>query len=77
MDPRYDTRDAEERAAVAAIVSTLLPEHAAHSAFAAGLDTNALTHLVADQPDLVEHLKDVWLAGYRRMLDRAGAHFRP
>lgn len=77
MSALPDLRDAAEREAVAALLSALPREHAARSAFAAGLDTIRLTHLVADRPDLVEALKDAFLAGYCRMLDRAGQHFRP
>ena len=77
MSGRYDLRDADEQAAVAALLDALPPEHAARGAFDGVLDTIALTHLVADRPELVERLKEAFLAGYRRMLERSGSYFRP
>jgi len=72
-----DMRDPEEHAAVAATLRRLSPDHPAHAAYAEGLDTIALTHLIADQPELVAALTEAFLAGYRRSLKRWGSHFRP
>lgn len=76
MDARYDTRDEIEVGEVSDILDYLPEDHAARVAFARGADTIALTHLVADMV-IVDRLKEAWLAGYRRMLERAGGHFRP
>jgi hypothetical protein len=76
MDPRYDSRDAEEHAALAVILAELPADHPARIAYLDHADTIALTHLVADRPQLVEAIKEAFLAGYRRMLRRSG-HFRP
>jgi hypothetical protein len=76
MDRRFDTRDAEERAAITAALESLPAEHQARTAFAEGADTIALTHLVADRPDLVEALKQAYLSGYGRLL-RSSGHLRP
>jgi hypothetical protein len=70
-------RDSEERAAVAAALAALPPEHPARRAISDGIGTIALAHLVVDRPELVEGLKEAWLAGYNRMLRRSGGHFRP
>ncbi len=71
-----DKRDAQERAEVAALLAVLPPEHPAREACARGTDTIALTHLVADRPELVEALKQAFLAGYARLLEGSGG-FRP
>jgi len=71
-----DMRDPQEHA-VAATLRRLSPDHPAHAAYAEGLDTIALTHLIADQPELVAALTEAFLAGYRRSLKRWGSHFRP
>lgn len=72
-----DMRDPEEHAALAAALETLPADHPARAAYADGADTISLTHLVADRPELVEALKEAFLAGYRRMLERSAGHFRP
>lgn len=72
-----DIRHPEEHAAVAAALERLPPDHRARAAYAEGLDTIALTHLVADRPELVVALTEAFLAGYRRSLERWGSHFRP
>ncbi len=77
MQPNpYDTRDPAERADVATILGVLPDEHPARVAYACGTGTLELTHLVADRPELVEELKEAWLAGYRRLLARSQG-FRP
>jgi len=76
MDPRYDTRDAEEHAAITAALEQLLADHPARLAYLDHADTIALTHLVADRPDLVEALKQAYLSGCGRLL-RSSEHFRP
>ena len=70
-------RDAEECAAITAALKALPADHPARQAYAEGADTIRLTHLVADDPELVEALKNAFLAGYRRLLGRTGRHFRP
>jgi hypothetical protein len=76
MDPGYDVRDAEERAAITAALEQLPADHPALKAFADGADTIALTHLVAGRPELVEALKEAYLKGFGRLLHSA-RHFRP
>ena len=76
MDTAFDTRDAEEHAAIAAILAELPPEHPACIAyFLDHEDTIRLTHLVCRE-DLVDRLTQAWLDGYNRMLRRT-SHFRP
>jgi hypothetical protein len=77
VDRQYDTRDAEEHRAVATALETLPVDHAARRAYAEGADTIQLSHLVADRPDIVDELKEAYLAGYDRMLERSGSYFRP
>ena len=72
----FDARDAEEHAEVAALLAALPGDHPAALAYARGADTVALTHLVADRPELAEALKEAFLAGYRRLLSVSGG-FRP
>lgn len=74
--PQYDTRDAEEHAAIAAILAELPVDHPAHLAYRDHEDTRRLTHL-ADRQDLAERLTLAFLDGYNRLLRRAGRHFRP
>ncbi|TMC55026.1 MAG: hypothetical protein E6J20_01255 [Chloroflexi bacterium] len=74
--PRHDLRDSEEHAAISAALEQLPTDHPARKVFAEGVDTIALTHLVADRPELVEALKEAYLAGCGRLL-RSSAHFRP
>jgi hypothetical protein len=74
-DARDDLRDAEEHAAVTAALEQLPADHPARVAYLDRADTIALTHLVADRPDLVDALKEAYLASHRRLL-RSG-HFRP
>jgi hypothetical protein len=76
MDLQYDTRDTEEHATVAAILSQLPADHPAQLAYREHEATIGLTHLVGLQ-DLVEQLTQAYLDGYNRMLRRTGAHFRP
>jgi hypothetical protein len=76
MDSGHDLRDAEEHAAITAALEQLPADHLAYKAFAEGADTIALTHLVADRPELIEALKDAHLNGFGRLLRSAG-HFRP
>jgi hypothetical protein len=71
---RFVRRDAEEQAAVAAALSLLRSDHPARVAFENGLDTIALTHLVADRQDLVNALKKAYLDGFGRGI---GHGFRP
>lgn len=73
----YDTRDADEHAAIAAALEKLPLAHAARLAHAEGADTIHLTHLVAEGPELVEALKGAHLSGYQRILKRTGRHFQP
>lgn len=76
MDPRIDTRDAEEHAAIAAALAELPPEHPACTAyFLEYEDTRALTHLVGRR-DLSERLTRAFLDGYNRRFWSVG-HFRP
>ena len=70
-----DIRDEQEHRDVAAILAALPEDHPARAAYAEGADTIRLTHLVPSE--LVGALKDSFLAGYRRMLDRQGNYFRP
>lgn len=58
------------------ILGVLPEQHAAREAYAEHVGTLELTHLVADRPELIEPLKEAWLAGYRRLLARSGG-FRP
>ena len=67
-------RDAQEEAAIAGALDELPIGHPAREAFAAGVDTIALTHLVADQAATLEVLKQAYLDGFAR---RIGAYFRP
>ena len=77
MNPnKYDTRDAQEHADVAAVLTVLSAEHLAREAYARGVGTLELTHLVADRVELVDGLKEAFLAGYSRLLDSSGG-FRP
>jgi hypothetical protein len=76
MDPRYDTRDAAEHAAVAAILAELPADHPACVAYAEHVDTIQLTHLVG-RMDLADRLKEAYLDGYRQLLKRSASHFRP
>ena len=73
MNPnKYDTRDAKEHADVAAVLTVLPAEHAGREAYARGIGTLELTHLVADRVELVDGLKQAFLAGYRRLLAGSG-----
>ena len=77
MNPNpYDTRDAQEHAEVAALLAALPDEHPARDAYGRGAGTIELSHLVADRVELVEGLKEAYLAGYARMLAGVGG-FRP
>jgi len=60
---------------VAAILASC-PRSTRRAAYAKHTGTLELTRLVADRPDLVDELKEAWLAGYRRLLARSGG-FRP
>ena len=72
MQPNeYDTRDPAEHAEVASLLERLPDGHPARSAYVRGIGTLELTHLVTDRPELVEELKDAWLAGYRRLLEQS------
>jgi len=76
MDPKFDTRDAEEHAAVAAALAALPASHPACIAYFLDHEcTIGLTHLVDDQ-ELARNLTNVYLDGYNRMLRRT-SHFRP
>ncbi len=72
--PRYDKRDAEDHAAIVAILAELPEDHPAQIAYSDHDDTIRLTHLVADRPELSAALKEVFLDGYHRSLQRWGAH---
>lgn len=72
----YDTRDEQEHAAVAAFVASLPDERLAREAYARGAGTIELTHLVADQRELVDELKKAYLAAHARILANAGG-FQP
>jgi hypothetical protein len=76
MDPRHDLRDAEEHAAICAALEQLPADHPVRVAYLDRVDTIALTHLVADRPELVEALKEAYLKGFGRLMRSAG-HFRP
>ena len=71
-----DRRDPEEHACVTAALAGLPEDHPARKAYAEGVGTIELTHLVEDR-EIVEQLKQAFLAGYRRTLERSGAYFRP
>jgi hypothetical protein len=71
-----DYRDEIEHAEVAAALSELPEDHPARVAYLDYVDTIALTHLVADRPELVEALKKAYIASCGRLL-RSGGHFRP
>jgi hypothetical protein len=74
MDPKFDSRDAEEHAAIATILAELPPEHpACITYFLDHEDTRRLAHLVG-QDDLAERLKQGWLDGYNCLLRRQ-SHF--
>ena len=76
-DPKTpDTRDQDEHTDVAAALAPLPAGHAARLAYAEGLGTIALTHLVREHPVIVEALTEAYLAGNRRSLRRTGS-FRP
>lgn len=72
--PARVRRDPEEEAAILAALADLPPEHPARVAYADGVDTIALTHLVADRPATLEALKLAYLDGFAR---RIGSSFRP
>jgi hypothetical protein len=67
-----DIRDADEHAAIIKALDQLPSDHAARVAYSKGADTIALTHLVADRPDIVHAITEAYLAGYRRSLARWG-----
>jgi len=67
----YDARDAEEHAAVAALLASLPDEPPAREAYGRGAGAIELAHLVADRAEL-DGLKEVYLAGYSRMLAGLG-----
>jgi hypothetical protein len=71
-----DIRDQQEHADVAAALASLPEDHAARRAYAEGLGTIALTHLVREHRVIVEALTEAYLAGNRRALRRSG-NFRP
>jgi hypothetical protein len=71
--PLPDSRDQEEKAAVAAALEGLPKDHPARQAHEAGLDTIRISHLVADQPAIVERLKVVRLEAFGRTI---GGHFK-
>lgn len=71
MSPNpYDARDEQEHAEVAALLNQLPSSHPAHDAHNRGAGTIELTHLVTDRSDLVEGLKNAYLAGWQRVLTR-------
>lgn len=70
-----DIRDQHEHSDVAAILAGLPADHPARAAYAEAADTIRLTHLVP--AEMVPGLKEAFLAGYRRMLQRQGNYFRP
>ena len=74
--PLPDKRDEEEKAEVGRIIAALPKDHPAHDAHRRGMDTIALTHLVANYPDLVEALIRAYHAGTDRVWKRSG-HFKP
>ena len=74
--PPPDTRDQQEHAEVAAALASLPEDHAARRAYAEGLGTIALTHLVREHRGIVDALTEAYLAGNRRALRRSGS-FRP
>ena len=73
-----DYRDELEHAEVAAVLSELSEDHPARRSYltAESSDSIALTHLVGDRMDLVERLKQAYLAHSRRIWDRyaGGSH---
>lgn len=71
--PLPDSRDQEEKAAVAAALEGLPKDHPAWQAHDAGLDTIRIAHLVADQTAIVERLKLARLEAFGRTI---GGHFR-
>lgn len=72
---KYDTRDAEEHAAVRTILDALPEGHPARAAYRDGACTIALTYVVGDRA-LSEQLAGAYLAGLGRIMDRT-RHFRP
>jgi hypothetical protein len=69
-------RDQQEHADVAEALASLPEDHLAHRAYADGLGTIALTHLVREHHPIVEALTEAYLAGNRRAMRRTGS-FRP
>jgi hypothetical protein len=74
--PPPDTRDPQEHADVAGALASLPEDHAARQAYANGMGTIALSHLLHEHRTIVEALTEAYLAGNRRALDRTGS-FRP
>jgi hypothetical protein len=72
MPRPLEAHDAEERAAIQAILGELPEDHPAREAYKAGADAIQLTYLVG-RDDLVEKLNQAWLDWYARRLRRQGA----
>jgi hypothetical protein len=60
----------EELLAIATILEKLPSDHPAWMAYRAGAGTMELTQFVADRSEIVEALKEAFLAGYQRSLNR-------
>jgi hypothetical protein len=73
--PRARYARPREHAVISAALEQLPAVHLARLAYLDHTDTIALTHLVADRPELVEALKEAYLKGFGRLLCSAG-HFR-
>jgi hypothetical protein len=76
MDTGCDIRDAEERAAIAAVLAELPADHAARIAYDDHADTMQLARLV-DRQDLADRLAQAFVGGYTRMRRARGGPFRP
>lgn len=76
MDSRYDIRDAEEHAAIAAVLAELPADHPARIAYQDHTDTIQLTRLV-DRQDLADRLAQAFVDAYYRMRRAHGGHLRP
>ncbi len=76
MAPCFDARDPDEHAAVAAVLADLPTDHPARAAYAEHECTIALSRLAADRMEVAERLKEAYLEGYRRMLQKQ-RHYRP
>jgi len=68
----HDIRDPRNTSRWRACSPGLPAEHPAREAYARGASTIELTHLVADRPEILEALMEIFRAGYRRLRARSG-----